>query len=167
MRTVDSGIIKWLALCAKEVKSSPRTSSFRMTLFVIHTSASIWFKKLSVSYFSYILNPDILIKHSIGLLELSHITRPYLLAPWGFWNTSTNPNEVCSLLLCDPVMAYYFNTPNCLQRQMAESFSGSIVCATPDKTCLWYGLNLNSLPAGLHSTVSTKGKEEILGINAY
>lgn len=167
MRPGNSGIIKWLALCTKAAKSSPRTSSSRTTLSLIHTSVSIWFKKRNVSYFSYILNPDILIKHSRSLLGLFHITRPYLLAPWGFWNTSTNPYEVCSLLLCDPVMAYYFNTLKSLQRQMAQSFSGSMVCARPDKTCLWYRLNLSSLPAGLHSTVSTKGKEEILDINVH
>lgn len=153
MRTVDSGIIKWLALCAKATKSNLRSSSSRTALFLILTATSVGFKKGSVSYFLHILNPEILTKHSVSLLELSHITRPYLLAPWGFWNTSTNLYEVCSLLLCDPVVVYYFNTLKSLQRQMPQSISGSIVCARPDKTCLWYRLNLNSLPAGWHSTV--------------
>lgn len=154
-------------LVCQATKSNLRSSSSRTALFLIHTATSVGFKKHSVSYLLYILNPESLIKHSIGLLELSHITRPYLLAPWGFWNTSTNPFEVCSLLLCDPVVAYYFKTPKSLQKQMPQSISGSTVCARPDKTCLWYRLNLNSLPAGLHSTVPTKGKEEMLDINAH
>ena len=147
-------------------KGSTRISSPRLALSLIHISTSINDSKSSRWAILIYTQLSLLIKYSTGLLELSHVSRPHLLAPWGVWNTSTNPYEVCSLLFCDPGMACHFNPLRSPRRQTAQSFLGSPMCTRPDKTCFRSRLNLNSVPSGLHSAISTRRKKEILDINA-